>query len=366
MRNFKKWIGLFLIIMMSAAVMGAGYRSSDNNSLNEVYNQINQQGFTLDTLSKLSQIENEINTGGDSITLSDVNLCYNAYTNNLIALNRDKEVPDILKRWNESLEKVYTSKKVINEAFGYELAFDSNTFFYACILAGTSCDQLLIDHTSKLADYIYQKTKIEKTLPKALYQSALESKAYALLYNKKYVDFGSTVAQMENVKDQLTGKLPGDIMPVHAYKNMLDGNNAKCDVVIKNFCDLMGKSQFKEVNPIRTGYNVLIDDVYQMKKRNIGGSHLAQILKNLPKPGIKITGVAPGGLADKAGIKTGDMLVGYNNVDVLSYYHLMDLIDKYRSSSKIIVAVMRNGKKVIMVTKGGRLGIGLEESYLKR
>lgn len=361
-RKCSLWVMMLVLLVI---LPGAAFSVGSDKQLADVYDIINQKGFSQETLTKLVQIENGIHAGGSDITLNDVSMCYNAYANNLIIMNTNKDLPGVIKRWDEALEKVYSSKKIITEQFGLDLLAGSEDLFYMCILVGTDCDPLLLTHTTKIADFFSQRIKVDKSFDKSLYQSALEAKAYALLFNKKYNDLKATVTLMGTVKDQLLGTSLEDIMLVRAYEYMLEGNYSKCDSIVKNYNKIMGKAIIKEAGPIRTGINGLIDDLYQLKKRKIGGEYVSKIMKSLPEPALKITGVSSNGLAGQAGIQTGDLLIMYKGVRCLSYYNLVDLINKNIDQTKVEIVVMRNGKNVSVTTHGGRLGIGLEESYLK-
>ncbi len=60
--------------------------------------------------------------------------------------------------------------------------------------------------------------------------------------------------------------------------------------------------------------------------------------------GVYIENVVPGGAADQAGIKRGDVLTHINNTPVKTMSAVQEMINKYRPDDKVEVTVIRDGK----------------------
>jgi hypothetical protein len=380
-KNSRRIIAAFLVMMGFAALISA-YRynmvyaasskgeniSDPSNSdtgvlLNKIYQKIKQSGYTEDTLASFAKVETLIYQKGAGNTLTDVERCYSAYIFNLISLNRQKEAGPIMNRWNTSLESVYQSEQDVTRDFAVELLSHSNEIFYTGILLGTEYDPLLLKHTQTLAGFFEKKVDADPDLSRFYLQNALESLSYALLYNRKFEDFSKTVTKMLSIEDQTTGALPEDIMPIAAYKYLLEGNYQKCEKIIKNYVTVLGGTKMNQLYP-QTGTNVIINDLYQMKKRNIG-KNIEKILTVLPEPILNIIGVTANGPADKSGVYKGDQIIKYQGVQCLSYYHLMDLIAANAGKAKIEMEVIRDNKTIVLTVPSGRLGISIAEDIKK-
>ena len=61
--------------------------------------------------------------------------------------------------------------------------------------------------------------------------------------------------------------------------------------------------------------------------------------------GIYVSDVTRDGAAQKAGIESGDVILGINGTDVNTYTQLMEVIRQYRPGDEVDVAVVRNGHK---------------------
>ena len=64
--------------------------------------------------------------------------------------------------------------------------------------------------------------------------------------------------------------------------------------------------------------------------------------------GLKIAEVVPGGAADRAGIRTGDILINVGGTDVSSIVMLSRALRDYKAGDTAIVTVYREGKLVRM------------------
>lgn len=68
--------------------------------------------------------------------------------------------------------------------------------------------------------------------------------------------------------------------------------------------------------------------------------------KNLDKwEGVYIDAVSPGGAAEAAGMKSGDIILSINNVEVNSTSELQEQISKFRPNDKVAVVLNRENKK---------------------
>ena len=60
--------------------------------------------------------------------------------------------------------------------------------------------------------------------------------------------------------------------------------------------------------------------------------------------GMKISVVRPGGPADKAGLKAGDIIVGMAGKKIVNIYDYMEMLGKLKGGDKVALVVMRDGK----------------------
>jgi len=63
-------------------------------------------------------------------------------------------------------------------------------------------------------------------------------------------------------------------------------------------------------------------------------------------PGLKLSGVRAGGPAEKAGIKGGDIIVGFNNRVIRNIYDLMDELGGHRPGDLVTIKVLRDSATV--------------------
>lgn len=67
--------------------------------------------------------------------------------------------------------------------------------------------------------------------------------------------------------------------------------------------------------------------------------------------GIYIAGLTPGGAAEEAGLKEGDVIIKVGDMNVTTTPHLQEQIGRYRPGDKVNVLVLRDGKeKLVSVT----------------
>lgn len=339
--------------------------SDPNVLLDKIYQKYKQTGYTEDTLASFAKVEALIFKKGAHNKLHDIKLCYNGYISNLIFLNKQKEIGSIINRWSTVFESVYQSQQDLTNDFALELELDSDNLFDTGNLLGPEYDPLLLKHMQNQADFIEKAVEADPDLPKFSLQYALGALSYALLYNQKFEDFGKTVSKMLSVKDQITGELPENIMPVAAYKYLLVGNTQKCEEIIKNVIIGLGDTKDQLYLCQRTGTNAVIDDLYQMKKRDIESKNIEKMLGELPEPILNITEVSANGPADNSGVLKGDRINKYQGVKCLSYCHFMDLIAAHAGDPKIELELIRDNKTIDLTVPGGRLGISIAEDIKK-
>jgi len=70
--------------------------------------------------------------------------------------------------------------------------------------------------------------------------------------------------------------------------------------------------------------------------------------------GVYVNGITDGGAAQKAGMKTGDVIVKVGNIDVNNVPQLQEQVGKFRPGNKVPVTVLRNGDEQVfdMVLRG--------------
>jgi S1-C subfamily serine protease len=70
--------------------------------------------------------------------------------------------------------------------------------------------------------------------------------------------------------------------------------------------------------------------------------------------GVKIGGVTPGGPADKAGVQSNDVIVGFGDVEVDNIMDFTFALRSYQPGDRVEVRVMRDGKLVRLSAVLGR------------
>ncbi len=72
------------------------------------------------------------------------------------------------------------------------------------------------------------------------------------------------------------------------------------------------------------------------------------------KSGLKLSGVSPGGPAEKAGIKGGDVIIKLGGKPVGTIYDFMESLGQYKPGDKVDVVVKRDGKDMTLPVTLGR------------
>ncbi len=62
--------------------------------------------------------------------------------------------------------------------------------------------------------------------------------------------------------------------------------------------------------------------------------------------GVRITGASPGSAAEKAGLKDGDILVGWNDGKLSNLMDLMGVLSKGKPGDKVQIRLLRQGKEM--------------------
>ncbi len=73
---------------------------------------------------------------------------------------------------------------------------------------------------------------------------------------------------------------------------------------------------------------------------------MAKALKLSSRAGVLVAGVGPGGPADKAGLKQGDVIVAMNGAAVSDINELRDRISRLAPGTAVTMSVLRNGKEM--------------------
>jgi len=61
------------------------------------------------------------------------------------------------------------------------------------------------------------------------------------------------------------------------------------------------------------------------------------------EPGVGIQGVRPGGPAEKAGLKAGDMIIGLNGKETNNIYDFMNILGELKPDVETDITVKRDG-----------------------
>jgi Sulfatase-modifying factor enzyme 1 len=78
-------------------------------------------------------------------------------------------------------------------------------------------------------------------------------------------------------------------------------------------------------------------------------------------PGVKVVEIRKGGIADKAGIVAGDIIIEYAGETGFRVIGFKKLVDDYSRSAHVTLSVMNNGEITTTVVPGGALGVALED-----
>jgi S1-C subfamily serine protease len=62
--------------------------------------------------------------------------------------------------------------------------------------------------------------------------------------------------------------------------------------------------------------------------------------------GFRISGVREGSPAQKAGLRSGDVIIRFGNYKVENIYDYMDALNRYKPGDTVSVAVVRDGQEV--------------------
>lgn len=69
---------------------------------------------------------------------------------------------------------------------------------------------------------------------------------------------------------------------------------------------------------------------------------------DISKGGVRITGASPGSPAEKAGLKEGDVIVGFNSKPITNLYDLTDVLAGAKAGQKVSLKVLRGGAEITL------------------
>jgi C-terminal processing protease CtpA/Prc len=101
--------------------------------------------------------------------------------------------------------------------------------------------------------------------------------------------------------------------------------------------------------------------------RKIGDSNSARIilarLQDLEtSPGVKIAEIRKGGMADRAGMVAGDIIIEYGGETGFRVAGFKKLIEDFSNSDQVTVSVMNSNNEITTsVVRGGPLGVAVED-----
>ncbi|MBI5569814.1 MAG: SUMF1/EgtB/PvdO family nonheme iron enzyme [Desulfomonile tiedjei] len=88
---------------------------------------------------------------------------------------------------------------------------------------------------------------------------------------------------------------------------------------------------------------------------------LARLRELETSPGVRVVEVQKGGLASKAGIVTGDVIIEYGGETGFRVTGFKKLIDEYRHAEQVTLSVVNNDEISTVVVPGGMLGVAVED-----
>ena len=71
---------------------------------------------------------------------------------------------------------------------------------------------------------------------------------------------------------------------------------------------------------------------------------------------MRLSGVTPGGPADKAGLKAGDLVVEFGGKTIGDLYDYTDALNAYKPGDSVEVVVVRKGERVKVTAVLGKRG----------
>lgn len=88
---------------------------------------------------------------------------------------------------------------------------------------------------------------------------------------------------------------------------------------------------------------------------------LARLQDLETSPGVKVAKLKKGGLADKAGVVEGDVIIEYAGETGFRVNDFKKLVEEYANAKSVTLSVMNNEEISTMVVPGGELGVALED-----
>jgi formylglycine-generating enzyme required for sulfatase activity len=88
---------------------------------------------------------------------------------------------------------------------------------------------------------------------------------------------------------------------------------------------------------------------------------LARLQELETSPGVKVVEVKKGGIADKAGIVVGDVIIEYGGETGFRVVGFKKLVDEYTNADQITISTMNNNEITTTLVPGGILGVALED-----
>jgi formylglycine-generating enzyme required for sulfatase activity len=88
---------------------------------------------------------------------------------------------------------------------------------------------------------------------------------------------------------------------------------------------------------------------------------LARLEELETSPGVKVVEIKKGGIADKAGIVVGDIIIEYAGETGFRVIGFKKLVDDYSRSGQVTLSVINNREITTTVVPGGSLGVALED-----
>ncbi|MGO9568815.1 MAG: SUMF1/EgtB/PvdO family nonheme iron enzyme, partial [Desulfomonilaceae bacterium] len=88
---------------------------------------------------------------------------------------------------------------------------------------------------------------------------------------------------------------------------------------------------------------------------------LARLEELETSPGVKVVEIKKGGIADKAGVVAGDIIIEYAGETGFRVIGLKKLVDDCSRSGQVTLSVMNNGEITTTMVPGGPLGVALED-----
>ncbi len=104
-----------------------------------------------------------------------------------------------------------------------------------------------------------------------------------------------------------------------------------------------------------------LPDSARSATRGVARILLARLHELETSPGVKVVEVKKGGIADRAGVVVGDIIIEYGGETGFRVSGFKNLVNEYMHSDRVTLSVINSDEISTMVVPGGLLGVAIED-----